>query len=278
MAAAIIGPTNPPPGRTGLDYAPAGVQYSKPGTNVFALDIDITPPPAGLVIDPVTGKLSGVITADCGTYSFVVTATPPFGPIAFLLVTMFVSSLPNAFDLLKRLPYDQLKTCTVDYLNSVAESSLRMIAEWTGCPIEPGTCGVPQFTDEVLATKSFTRRIMPLHHPVQSIISATNNTTALTVGSMKDVQLGNANIAIMPGGDALWLDSIPRRDGYGSYFLTYTAGFAVLPSDLFEVFIYLSGLFFRERDRLGLETLGVGESNTKYFRELPWPQIGRAHV
>jgi hypothetical protein len=255
-----------------MDYAPAGVQYSVAPVRVFTLDPDITPPPAGLVIDPVTGKLSGVITAACGTYSFSVTATPVAGPISVLLVTMFISSLPNALDLMKRLPYDQLKACTVDYLNSVADSSLRFISEWTGCPIEPGTCGVPQFTDEVLATKSFTKRIMPRHHPVQSIISATNNTTALTVGSMKDVQLGNANIAIMPDGDSLWLDSIPWRDGYGSYFLTYTAGFAVLPSDLFEVFVYLSGLLFRERDRIGLETLGVGESNTKYFRDLPWPQ------
>lgn len=291
----ITGPQTLPDARIGIEYALANCAFDATGKN-----LSIAPGngeqqpvswelsggvPAGLYIDQQTGKLSGVITADCGIYNFTIEAiyansTDVTGALISVQAdrTLFVSALPNGLDLVQRLPIKDQQTCSLEQLNLIARGALDLITTLTEIPFNYGACTLPAFTEESVPTKSYTTRCWPRFHPVQQITEAKWIDSRLQVGSLADLIRGKAQIAIDDTRGAFRIDQPSMFDGMRGLFVSYTAGMTVLPNDLLEVFIHLGSLMWKEKDRVGLKTLSVGEATTAYEKELPpylWTVVER---
>lgn len=58
------------------------------------------------------------------------------------------------------------------------------------------------------------------------------------------------------------------------YKVTYPAGFATIPAPVEQAAIDLASLYFREKDRVGLNTKNIGQQSVNYTRGLPdWIRI-----
>ncbi len=265
-----------PPARTGFDYALANVSASATGGQpayTFALlaSAESALPPVGLVIDPATGKLSGIITSLCGAYPFRISVTDTLGAIDIIPATIFVDSMVNGFDILARLPIKDQPGCVMAQLNLIAASMLALLTDMTNIPFTPsGSCALPSFTGEALNRNQYSSLAFTQWRPVQAISSARQaGGAAIKVGTMEDLLTGKAEVAIDNQGRAVRFICPARYDGPSYTIINYTAGFGALPADLYEVFCELSLLAYKEKDRGGLKSLMMGDATTAYDKELP---------
>lgn len=280
MALAITSPTSLPDGRTGLDYEKVGITATATGgsgTVTWSLDSGGTAP-AGLVIDSATGKLSGFITAAAGNYEPWIKATDSASPTpatAIAKIPLFVSGLPNGLDLLLRLPVKDQPGAVLTQLNLIARTALQMITDACGVPFATyGTTAVPQFGPEILHRNTYSPLGFPENRPIQSIVAAVDGSQTLRIGTLQALMGGSADIAIDNAGKAVRLLSPARWDGPSYVAVTYTAGFAILPPDLYEVFCEIGLMLWKERERIGLSELTVDQGTTKYQKELPQLVLG----
>ena len=113
------------------------------------------------------------------------------------------------------------------------------------------------------------------HDPVLSVASVTISGAAMTIADPDVPVYPTAQIAIEPTAQG-----IVRADGglfslgFSNVIATYTAGLAAVdggapPADLAFAVTYWAGMFFRDRDRLGLSSETVGAQVTAYTRALP---------
>lgn len=278
-----------PPARTQLNYGEAqAVVAAVDGVAPYTFSISNGASgliPAGLVIDPVTGKLSGLITAPAGLYKFFVNVTDAQPDSGSAVIELFVSGLPNGLDVLKRLPVQDQSLCTVEQLNAIASAALAdftnytevpfpaappsaVVTNYSPIPVNYEPVALPAYTDEVLFVRSYSDRCYPRFHPVQQIAAAALLTTPLTAGTLKEYLLGKAQIAIMDDREGVRFKGFRFCDNQSSLFLSYTAGFTVLPSDKYEAVIGIALLLWKEQDRSGIKHLAVGESTTEFLKEL----------
>ena len=272
MAAPTITTAALPPARLGFDYALAGVQMAATGGSVpYAWAFPLNDEPAGILLAS-NGKLTGVPAVACGDYSFTIRVTGQNGEFSDKIFTLTVSASPNGIDLVSRVqikPDPSDGGCVINLLNANASAALDLLTDLTEIPFERG-CTLQPYVDEVPWLRSYSPKAIQKHWPIQSLTSASTPGGPLTVGSFADLMRGNVQVAPDQDGEFLAFRA-PRAgaDGYYALFVTYTAGFIVLPSDLYEAFIHLALLIYKEKERTGIEHLAVGESTTQYTRKLP---------
>ena len=276
MALAITFPTSLPDARTGLDYGAANVTaIATGGTSpyVWSLAVGGTPP-AGLVIDATTGKLSGIITDACddGPFSVWIKVVDAVAATVTVQVDLFVSPLPNGLDLLVRMPTKDQSGAVLTNLNIIAASALQTITAVCGVPFAAaGSCAVPSFTQEVMNRNRYSALAFPQWRPVQTITAAWSGVQVLTVGTVYELmtQVPPVHVAIESDGKAVRFRYPSNHDGPGPEAISYTAGYATLPSDLYEVFCELGRLMWLEKDRAGMSVIAVGDAQTTYSKKLP---------
>lgn len=272
MALSITFPTSLPDGRPGLDYGACNLTATADGgTAPYVWEIDAGGTnPTGLVINASTGKLSGIITDDPGDYDVWIKVTDDNDDTVTAKIPMFVSGMPNGMDILLRLPVKDQPGAVMTQLNLVARSALATITTLSGVAFPAaGEVDAPTFGPETLHRNTYSPLAFPDHRPVQSIVSAVDGTQTLIPGTVAELMQGTAGIAIDNRGKAVRLGRCASWDGPSHTIITYTAGFATLPPDLYEVFCELSLLMWKEKDRIGLSELVVEQGTTRYAKELP---------
>lgn len=270
MAGPTITTSVLPPARIGFDYKLAAVTLQAVPAGATWLK---TAGPAWLLVSA-DGKLSGIAPGPCGTDTFTFSATNGAG-VSSVTLDLFRSAAPNGIDLVSRLtgvkPDSSIPdTCVIDQLNLVAAAALQLLTDLTEVPFSQ-TCVLPTYTDEVPWTRSYTARVGTAAWPVQELTAAILGTTPLAIGTLKQLLLGQAQIAIDQEGEGLRLHGAFRCDGLQPLFVSYTAGFVALPTDLYEAWAHLALLEYKESARLGITETHIERLNTKYTRKYPEP-------
>lgn len=256
-----------PDARVGMDYSLAAQQ--------LRADIAVTwtifaGAPAWLQLTGATGALAGKpVAGNCGVANITFRATN--GPDhADAVIPITVSLAPNGIDLIPRLIQKlgvSTDNCRIDELNLIAAGALQQITDLTEVPIG-GPCDYVTYTDESVASRSYSDKIITKYWPIQALTSATWGGNAITVGSLKNFYAGSCQMAINQDAEFLLMGGV-NQDGYAGIFVTYTAGYVALPADLYEVFIYFGLRMFKEKDRVGIKHLAVGQATTEYEQEYP---------
>lgn len=267
MAVPVILTQSLPDARVGFDYSLTAQQLRADITVTWSM----TGAPAWLQLNTTTGALSGrPANGDCGVSSPITFIATVGMDTDTLVIPITVSLCPNGIDLIPRILQKlavSTDNCRIDELNLIAAGALKVITDYTEIPIN-SPCEFATFTDESVATRSYSDRVTTKYWPIQVLTSATWGGQNIVTGSLKDFYLGKCQMAINQNQEYL-IYRTAGVDGYPGIFITYKAGYVALPADLYEVFIYIGLKMFREKDRVGIGHLAVGESTTEYTQEYP---------
>lgn len=107
------------------------------------------------------------------------------------------------------------------------------------------------------------------HAPVKSVTTLTVNGAAVTVGSLTAPTYPQATVIIIPSGGLRYTDGNYFPAGVGNVIVTYVAGFDTMPEDIRQAVVSWSALLFKDRDRSGLSSEGVGGQSTSFTRDMP---------
>lgn len=284
-----------PSARVGLDYGLPSARVHATG-GVLPYIFSLAPGaggliPAGLVIDPSTGLLSGKVTAPAGLYRFFVTATDAQPLAGTANVELFVSDLPNGLDLVGRTqvrPDPSIDdSCVIDALNVAAAGALQLLTDLTEIPFPDAPPSqivalsspilvnfvaalLPAFADESPWVRSYSPRCTTKAWPVRTLDAATLVATPLRIGTFKELLTGIAQICIDQDGEYLrTARQLFGGDGNAALFVSYTAGFLRLPADLTEAWAHLALLLYLEKERTGVAETHIDRLNIKYDRKYP---------
>lgn len=105
--------------------------------------------------------------------------------------------------------------------------------------------------------------------PVISLASVAVQGEALTVGRADEPVYPPPQVVIASDAMILRTDGMPFPSGPGSVIVTYTAGFAIVPPDLFEAAVLWGALIFKNRDRAGISSQSMGAQSVTFSDEPP---------
>lgn len=165
------------------------------------------------------------------------------------------------------LPDDKADLAREFYTN-LAPIILEQMSAATDIPFPSQT-----YTNECIRLSGRLDRAMPENWPLISLQSALlQGNVNLIIGSLIDVTIGRADIAIDQGYRGFRINT-RWVSGPTDVFVTYTAGYDILPPDLLEVFTEWAILVGKEKDRAGMDNVKIDLGLMKFIREVPkWCQ------
>jgi hypothetical protein len=176
-------------------------------------------------------------------------------------------TLPDEAFLIQRMGMsDNVAASARNFLATISATVLGLISK---------TCSIPMPSKTIMTEAVYYRGNVPYlltnFWPVTSLLTVFpgSSQTPLRIGSELSVARGLADIAITgPGGETL---TVPQNWWYPgtTFFVSYVAGMDALPADLLEVYVELSFLLWKEKDRVGLKKNKDDVGEIEFTRDLP---------